>query len=151
MTGRGGLADVARYVSFGASPRASINLVLGALGARLHPRPRLRVPPTAELTGDVLRHRLVLSYEALADDVSADDLLDPLLAAVPAARHPDARARRKPGSAALSHRDVGQRDGVEHWSEYVVRRDVVRQRLVGEHQAVAQHVPGEVADITGSA
>ena len=36
-----------------------------------------------ELARDVLRHRVVLSYEALADDISPDDLLDPLLAAVP--------------------------------------------------------------------
>jgi MoxR-like ATPase len=36
-----------------------------------------------ELARDVLRHRIVLSYEALADDVSPDDLLDPLLTAVP--------------------------------------------------------------------
>ncbi|MFC4948401.1 AAA family ATPase [Pseudonocardia sp. GCM10023141] len=79
-----GLPELARYVSFGASPRASINMVLGAKAlAFLRGRDYALPSDAKELARDVLRHRIVLSYEALADDVSADDLLSPLLAAVP--------------------------------------------------------------------
>ncbi|GAA2637675.1 MoxR family ATPase [Dactylosporangium fulvum] len=80
-----GLGDLARYVSFGASPRASINLVLaGRALAFLRGRDYVIAPDLAELAHDVLRHRLVLSYEALSDEVTADMLLTQVLAAVPA-------------------------------------------------------------------
>ncbi len=79
-----GSADLARYVTFGASPRASINMVLGAKAlAFLRGRDYALPGDVRELARDVLRHRIVLSYEALADDVSPDDVLGPLLAAVP--------------------------------------------------------------------
>ncbi|GEL23773.1 MoxR-like ATPase [Pseudonocardia sulfidoxydans NBRC 16205] len=78
-----GLGELARYVSFGASPRASINMVLGAKAlAFLRGRDYALPGDVRELSRDVLRHRIVLSYEALADDVSADDLLDRVLGAV---------------------------------------------------------------------
>jgi MoxR-like ATPase len=78
-----GSPDLARYVTFGASPRASINLVLGAKAlAFLRGRDYALPADVRELARDVLRHRLVLSYEALADDVGSDDVLGPLLAAV---------------------------------------------------------------------
>ena len=79
-----GHADLARYVSFGASPRASINMVLGAKAlAFLRGRDYALPSDVQELAKDVLRHRIVLSYEALADDVSADALLDPVLGGLP--------------------------------------------------------------------
>ena len=79
-----GLPELARYVTFGASPRASINMVLGAKAlAFLRGREYALPADVRELARDVLRHRVVLSYEALADDVAPDDVLDPLLAAVP--------------------------------------------------------------------
>ncbi len=89
---RVGLPELARYLSFGASPRASINLIL-ASRALAYLRGRDYVIPTdvRELAPDVLRHRMVLSYEALADDVSADDLLGPILAAVPLSESPGGR------------------------------------------------------------
>ena len=69
-----GLGDIGRYLSFGASPRASINLILGARALALTRGRDYVVPPDiAELAPDVLRHRLVLSYEALADRVTPDD------------------------------------------------------------------------------
>jgi MoxR-like ATPase len=78
-----GLPDLARYVSFGASPRASINLVLGAKAlAFLRGRDYALPTDARDLALDVLRHRIVLSYEALADGISADDLLGPVLDAV---------------------------------------------------------------------
>jgi MoxR-like ATPase len=62
-----GQGHLARFITYGASPRASINLILAAR-ALAYLRGRAFVLPTdvAELTGDVLRHRMVLSYEALA-------------------------------------------------------------------------------------
>jgi len=80
-----GLADLKRYISYGASPRASIALVTGARAlAFLHGRDYALPDDVAELAFDVLRHRIVLSYEALADDISADLIITKVLAAVPA-------------------------------------------------------------------
>jgi MoxR-like ATPase len=84
-----GLHDVAPYVTFGASPRASINLVLGARALALT-RGRDYVIPQdiAELAPDVMRHRLVLSYEALADRVTADAIIERVLDTVPQPQRP---------------------------------------------------------------
>jgi MoxR-like ATPase len=84
-----GMGDIAHYVTFGASPRASINLILGARALALT-RGRDYVVPQdiAELAPDVIRHRLVLSYEALADRVTADDVLDRVLERVPQPQRP---------------------------------------------------------------
>ncbi len=66
-----GVKDVARYLSFGASPRASINMILAAKAmAALRGRDYARPEDVRDLAMDVLRHRLVLSYEALAENVS---------------------------------------------------------------------------------
>jgi MoxR-like ATPase len=80
-----GLADMKPYISYGASPRASIALVTGAR-ALAFTRARDYVLPEdiAELALDVLRHRIVLSYEALADDISADTIISKVLDAVSA-------------------------------------------------------------------
>lgn len=79
-----GLGELARYLSFGASPRAPISLVLAAKAlAFLRGRDYALPVDARDLARDVLRHRMVLSYEALADDVSPDDLLGPVLGAVP--------------------------------------------------------------------
>ena len=89
-----GAPELARYVTFGASPRASINMVLGAKAlAFLRGRDYALPADVRELARDVLRHRLVLSYEALADDVAPDDVLGPLLASV---RLPDVDPDRIP-------------------------------------------------------
>ena len=86
-----GLGKLARYVTFGASPRASINLILAAralafIRGREYALPR----DLTDLVLDVLRHRLVLSYEALSDDVTADAVLHKVMAALPV---PDVPAR----------------------------------------------------------
>jgi MoxR-like ATPase len=79
-----GAGDVARYISFGASPRASINMILGARAlALLRGRDYVVSPDIAELAPDVLRHRVVLSYEALADNVTADEVLQRIMEIVP--------------------------------------------------------------------
>jgi MoxR-like ATPase len=79
-----GLPELAKYLSYGASPRASINMVLAAKAlAFLRGRGYALPTDVRDLARDVMRHRLVLSYEALADGISPDDLLGPILAAVP--------------------------------------------------------------------
>jgi MoxR-like ATPase len=83
--GKHGLGELARYLTFGASPRASINLILTAK-ALAHVRGRDYVLPqdVLDMTLDVMRHRLVLSFEALSENVSADELLAAILARIPA-------------------------------------------------------------------
>ncbi|GIF45899.1 MoxR-like ATPase [Asanoa ferruginea] len=90
-----GLGDLARYVSFGASPRASINLILaGRALAFIRGRDYVVPADVTELVLDVFRHRLVLSYEALSDDVTADHILTKVMAAVPVPDAPLQRAAR---------------------------------------------------------
>jgi MoxR-like ATPase len=84
-----GLGEVARYLSFGASPRASINLILGGRAlAFLRGRDYVVPHDITDLALDVIRHRLVLSYEALADGVSADAILNRMLERVPRPTRP---------------------------------------------------------------
>ncbi|HKY24093.1 MAG TPA: AAA family ATPase [Gaiella sp.] len=79
-----GIAEVGRYVEFGASPRGSISLVVaGRALALLRGRDYVLPQDVVDLTHDVLRHRLVLSYEAIATGVAEDALIDAALAAVP--------------------------------------------------------------------
>jgi MoxR-like ATPase len=77
------LDDLKPYVLYGASPRAAINLILSAK-ALAFVRGRAYVLPgdVRDLALDVMRHRLVLSYEALADGVSADEILGQILSVV---------------------------------------------------------------------
>jgi len=78
-----GLADLKKYISYGASPRASIALVTGARAlAFLHGRDYVLPADVGEVALDVLRHRLVLSYEALADEITADTIITKVLGAV---------------------------------------------------------------------
>jgi MoxR-like ATPase len=79
-----GHAEVSRLIEFGASPRASINLILaGRALAFIRGRDYALPHDVRDLAYDVIRHRLVLSYEALASNVSADDVLDQLLPSIP--------------------------------------------------------------------
>jgi MoxR-like ATPase len=79
-----GLKDVQHYIMFGASPRASINLILTAR-ALAFVRGRVYVLPqdVLDMAYDVMRHRLVLTYEALSDNVGADDLLKKIIDRIP--------------------------------------------------------------------
>jgi len=79
-----GLDDVADYVSFGASPRGPISLVAAGRALALIRGRDYVVPADLEsLVRDAFRHRLVLSYRALAEEVAPDAILDSVLAAVP--------------------------------------------------------------------
>jgi len=80
-----GLADLAPYIAYGASPRGPISLVQGARAlALIRGREYALVEDLQALSRDALRHRLVLSYQALAEEVSPDTILDQVLPAVPA-------------------------------------------------------------------
>lgn len=79
-----GLEDVARWLSYGASPRATLGAVTAARALALV-RGRDYVVPqdVVDVLPAVLRHRLVLTYDALADDVTADTVVRRVLEAVP--------------------------------------------------------------------
>ncbi len=79
-----GIADVGEYVAFGASPRGPISLVAAARALALVRGRDYVIPADLEaLVRDTFRHRLVLSYRALAEEVSPDSILDQVLGAVP--------------------------------------------------------------------
>jgi MoxR-like ATPase len=79
-----GLGDLAQFIEFGASPRGPIGLVQAArVLALLRGRGHVVAEDVRDLAPDVLRHRIVLSYDALSEGVTADQLLDRVLAAVP--------------------------------------------------------------------
>lgn len=81
---RYGLADAAKYLTFGASPRATIGLIEGARAlAFMRGRSYALPEDMTGLVGDVLRHRIVLSYEALADGLDADRLVKQVMAKIP--------------------------------------------------------------------
>ena len=75
-----GLKDIQRYILYGASPRASINLILTARAlALLRGRDYAVSQDVRDMALDVMRHRLILSYEALSDNVTSDALLTRVL------------------------------------------------------------------------
>ncbi|MFN8450368.1 MAG: MoxR family ATPase [Anaerolineae bacterium] len=79
-----GLKDLQGYITFGASPRASINLILTARAlAFVRGRDYALPQDVVDMALDVIRHRLVLSYEALSDNVTSDDLLKRIFSRVP--------------------------------------------------------------------
>ncbi len=82
---RYGLPDLARYLSFGASPRATIAMIEGARAlAMLRGRSYVLPADVVDLVPDVLRHRLVLTYEALSDNLTPDQIILQILRAIPA-------------------------------------------------------------------
>jgi MoxR-like ATPase len=79
-----GLKELDPYIMFGASPRASINLILTARAlAFVRGRAYALPQDVRDMALDVIRHRLVLSYEALSDNVSGDMLLNQILDRIP--------------------------------------------------------------------
>ncbi|HWF55150.1 MAG TPA: MoxR family ATPase [Solirubrobacteraceae bacterium] len=95
-----GLGDLQPMIEFGASPRGPIGLVQAARAlALLRGRSHVVAEDIRDLAPDVLRHRIVLSYDALSEGVSSDRMLERVLAAVP---QPGARSltRRHPPAAA---------------------------------------------------
>jgi MoxR-like ATPase len=89
-----GLEAIAPLIEFGASPRGPIGLVHAArVLAMLRGRVHVVCEDVRDLAADVLRHRIVLSYDALTEGVSPDELLAQVLSAVPV---PDARGQARP-------------------------------------------------------
>ena len=79
-----GLGDVAQLIQYGASPRASLGLVRATRAlALLRGRDYALPQDVQDVAPDILRHRLVLSYDALADDIPADHIVGRVLATVP--------------------------------------------------------------------
>jgi MoxR-like ATPase len=79
-----GLAELKPYNSFGASPRASINLIRTARAlAFVRGRDYALPEDVLDMALDILRHRIVLSFEALSDDVTSDALLRTILDRIP--------------------------------------------------------------------
>ncbi len=86
---RHGLADLGRFVTYGASPRATINLTEGARALALMRGRGYALPEDmTDLVADVLRHRLVLSYEALSEGLDPDALITQIMAKIPAPPRP---------------------------------------------------------------
>jgi MoxR-like ATPase len=81
---RYGLADLEPLIQYGASPRASLGIVRATRAlALLRGRDYALPQDLQDIAPDILRHRLVLSYDALADDISADRIVERVLATVP--------------------------------------------------------------------
>ena len=94
-----GLEGLKRYILFGASPRASINMIVaGRALAFLRGRDYALPQDIRDVALDVIRHRLVLSYEALSDNVQSDGILEKLMEAIPL---PEAPLREYAGSHAI--------------------------------------------------
>jgi len=97
---RFGIPDLAPYLSYGASPRAPIHLIESARAlAFLRGRSYVLPEDVMDLVADVFRHRLVLSYQALADAVTADQIIQKVMQHLPAPEkplethvHPNARS-----------------------------------------------------------
>ena len=79
-----GVQEIAKYITYGGSPRASINIVLTARAlAFMRGRSYVLAQDIADVAVDVLRHRIVLSYEALSDDVTPDTLVAKIMERIP--------------------------------------------------------------------
>ncbi len=84
-----GLRDMKRFITFGASPRATINLTEGARAlALLRGRSYALPEDMTALVPDVLRHRVTLSYEGLSEGLTSDGLIEKIMRAVPAPPKP---------------------------------------------------------------
>jgi MoxR-like ATPase len=95
-----GLQEIANLIEFGSSPRGPIGLVQAARAlALLRGRGHVELQDVRDLAPDLLRHRIVLSYDALSEGVTADALLERVLAAVP-----------EPGARRLMRADRAETD-----------------------------------------
>jgi MoxR-like ATPase len=83
------ITDIAKYIMYGTSPRASINLIVTARSlAFIRGRNYVVPQDVVDMAFDVMRHRLVLSYEAMSDDVDSDMILQRILERIPVPAQP---------------------------------------------------------------
>ena len=84
-----GISDIANYIMYGASPRASINLIITARSLAFM-RGRTYVIPqdVIDMVLDVIRHRMVLSYEAMSENITSDMILQNILEHIAAPPQP---------------------------------------------------------------
>ena len=141
-----GAPDLESYVSYGASPRGSINLVHGARAlAVLRGRRYVLPSDVAELAPDVLRHRLVLSYAALADGITPDAVIARVLTLVRAPHLDMARRRPRRDATSATGSEAGRvrtpaRPGPGPIADDLVRRlevSLTRRvggRMTGDHR-----------------
>ncbi len=139
-----GLDAIAPYVRYGASPRAAINLALSARArAFLHGRDYALPDDVRDLALDVMRHRLVLSYEALADGVTPDELLHQVLLAV---SPPELPLMTAPAPSTPSRRDPSQAERLLRRLDWqVIRR--LDGLLQGDHRALFYGSGSDFADL----
>ena len=89
-----GLAEIAKYLTYGASPRATIGMIEGARALALLRGRRYVLPEDiGDLVHDVMRHRVVLSYEALAEGITPDALVSRVVKAIAVPDKPLAHAK----------------------------------------------------------
>ncbi len=105
-----GMPDVAGWVSYGASPRASLGLIAaGRALALMRGRDYVLPQDVVDVAPDILGHRLVLSYDALADGVPAEHVIRRVLATVPLPQvSPRQRSGGYPGGTAPAPHSAGQ-------------------------------------------
>src|SRR6059058_2438689 len=96
---RYGASGLSKYIAFGASPRGSIHLIESARAlAFLRGRTYVLPEDVTDLAPDVLRHRLVLSYEALSDALAPDEIIQRIMRNIPAPQKPLEHVRVAAGS-----------------------------------------------------
>jgi len=96
-----GLAEIAKYLTYGASPRATIGMIEGARALALLRGRRYVLPEDiGDLVHDVMRHRVVLSYEALAEGITPDALVSRVVKAIAVPDKPLAHAKEGKEAAA---------------------------------------------------
>ena len=86
---RHGLEELSRFITFGASPRGTISLTEGARALAMLRGRRYALPEDmTDLVPDILRHRLVLSYEAMSEGLDSDALVAKIMARIPVPARP---------------------------------------------------------------
>jgi MoxR-like ATPase len=76
--------DIKDFIEYGASPRASINIALGGKASALLAARGYVIPEDIKkIAPDVLRHRIILTYEALAEEMTTDKIINSILEKVP--------------------------------------------------------------------
>jgi MoxR-like ATPase len=108
------MPDVAQLIQYGASPRASLGIVRATRAlALLRGRDYALPQDLQDIAPDILRHRLVLSYDALADDIPADHIVARIMQSVPM---PSVAARQgaSPGQSMTGQSMTGQPVNGQH-------------------------------------